>query len=130
MKEGSIVKKMGVVVGLLLLVGVAALAVSVCDYKAPITALTDAQMSFTYRYYDDATTDGVDVNSGRVTADYDQLYDSEDYGFTIAGTAEVQLDSFMPTGWLGQAGATYRYYLLEESPVFAFGDVQASMATG
>jgi hypothetical protein len=125
------VKRVGVVVGVLLLsVGVAAFSLSICDYQSPETSLTDAGLSFTYRYYDDAATAGVDVNSGRLAADYEQLYASPSYGFTINGSAELALDSFMPTGWLGQGGATFRYYPFDESLAFAFGDVQASLATG
>ena len=104
--------------------------VSLCDYKSPETSLTDANLSFGYRYYDDINTAGVDVNSGRVTADYSQLADSPSFGFSIAGSAELALDAFMPTGWLGQGAATVRFYPLEDSPLFAFGGLQASMATG
>ena len=124
-------KKMGVAVCLsILVVSLSAWGLSVCEYSSPETSLVDARMSFGYRYYDDANTVGVDVNSGRLAADYDQLYDSPDYGFTISGSAELALDAFMPTGWLGQGGATFRYYPLEDSLFFAFGGLQASMATG
>jgi len=57
------------------------------------------------------------VNSGRLAADYDQLYDSPNYGFTISGSAELTLDAFTPTGWLGQGAATFRYYPFEKSLV-------------
>lgn len=123
-------KKTGVICCLLLLVSASAWALSVCDYKSPETFLTDARLSFSYRYYDDANTVGVDVNSGRFAADYDQFYDSPNYGFTISGSAELALDAFVPTGWLGQSAATFRYYPFEESLFFAFGGLQASMATG
>ncbi|MCK5827913.1 hypothetical protein KAH43_05240 [Candidatus Bipolaricaulota bacterium] len=122
-------KKTGIVLCLLLLTGVASWALSVCDYKSPETSLTDARLSFSYRYYDDANTIGTDVNSGRFAADYDQMYDSPSYGFTISGSAELALDAFMPTGWLGQSAATFRYYPFEKSLFFAFGGLQASMAT-
>lgn len=123
-------KKMGIVVCLLLLASASAWALSICDYKSPETSLTDARMTFGYRYYDDINTVGTDVNSGRLTADYAQLYDSPSYGFTISGTAELALDAFMPAGWLGQSAATFRYYPFEKSLFFAFGGLQASIATG
>ena len=122
-------KKTGIVLCLLLLTGVASWALSICDYKSPETSLTDAGLSFNYRYYDDANTIGTDVNSGRFAADYNQLYDSPNYGFTISGSAEVTLDTFIPDGWLGQSAGTFRYYPSEESLFFAFGGLQASMAT-
>jgi len=125
------VKKVGVVLWIVLwAVGVAGWSVSICDYKSPETSLIDARLSFSYRYYDDAATEGIEVNSGRLAADYDQLYGSLNYAYAITGIAELSLDDFMPAGWLGQAGATFRYYPMEESLLFAFGDLQASIATG
>ncbi len=121
-------KKMGICLCLMFMVGLTAMAISMCDYTSPETALTDARLSFGYRYFDDANTAGVDVNSGRLTADYDQLYDSPNYGFTIGGTGELTFDAFVPTGWLGQGGATFRYYPFEESLIFAFGGLQASIS--
>ena len=124
-------KKMVILLSLLFLVGIAANALSVCDYSAPETALTDARLSFGYRYYDDANTPGVvDVNSGRFGADYYQLYDSPNYGFTIGAYGELELNAFVPTGWLAQGAATFRYYPFTDGLFFAFGGLQSSMATG
>ncbi len=125
-------KKTGVlgVVVLLLAVGLQAWGLSICEYRSPKTALTDAKLSFGYRYYDDANTVGVDVNSGRLAFDYDQLFDSPNYGFSLGGVTELTLDAFLPTGWLGQGAATFRYYPMAESLLFAFGGLEASMATG
>ena len=104
-------KKMGIlgVFVLLLAVGLQGQALSICEYRSPKTALTDARLSFGYRYYDDANTVGVDVNSGRLAFDYDQLFDSPNYGFSLAGAAELTFDDFLPTGWLGQGAAPFRY---------------------
>jgi hypothetical protein len=118
-------------VGILLLaLGVQGWGLSICEFRSPKTALTDARLSFGYRYYDDANTAGVEVNSGRFAVDYDQLFDSPNYGFSLGGSAELTLDSFLPTGWLGQGAATFRYYPIEGSLLFAFGGLEASMATG
>jgi hypothetical protein len=125
-------KKVGVLglVILLLALGVQGWGLSICDYRSPKTALTDAMLSFGYRYFDDANTAAVDVNSGRLAFDYDQLFDSPNYGFSLGGMAELALTEFLPTGWLGQGAATFRYYPLEEALLFAFGGLEASMATG
>jgi len=68
------------VVGLLgcLLVGLLAVAapISLCDYHTPETSLSDMNLSFNYRYFDDPATEGVDVSSGRFSLGYNQLYDS------------------------------------------------------
>ncbi len=125
-------KKVGVLgaVVLLFALGVQGWALSICEYHSPKTALTDARLSFGYRYYDDANTAGVDVNSGRLTFDYDQLFDSPNYGLSLAGAAELTLDEFAPTAWLGQGAATFRYYPIQEALLFAFGGLETSMATG
>ena len=125
-------KKMGILVVLvvLLAIGVQGLALSICEFRSPKTSLTDARLTFGYRYHDDADTVGVDVNSGRFAVDYDQLFDSPNYGFSLGGAAELTLDAFLPTGWLGQGAATFRYYPIQEALLFGFGGLEASMATG
>jgi len=105
-------------------------AISLCEFYSPVTYLSDMRLSFGYRYFNDAATAGVDVNSGRVALDYDQLFDSPDFGFTMFGSAEIAIDDFVPIGWLGHGAGTFRYYLMEEMPLFAFGGLEASLATG
>ena len=121
---------LGAAIVLLVAAGVQGWGLSLCEYRSPKTALTDARLSFGYRYYDDASTTGVDVNSGRLGFDCDQLFDSPNYGFSLGGAAELTLNEFMPTAWLGQGTATFRYYPIEDALLFAFGGLEASMATG
>lgn len=120
-----------IVMGIILLGSSAAmLAVNVCEYRAPETSLTDARVSLNYRYYDDATTPDVDVHSGRIGLDYDQLYDSPRFGFSLSAAGEVPLVRFAPVGGLGQAAATFRYYWAEGAPWFAYGGTEALIASG
>ncbi|MGB2984108.1 MAG: hypothetical protein WBC63_09690, partial [Candidatus Bipolaricaulia bacterium] len=126
-------KRLGVlaVLGLTIVgLGAATWGLSLCDYRSPITALTNARMSFAYRYFNDAGTPEIDVNSGRIGLDYDQLFDSPNYGFTLGGSVELTLDAFVPTGWLGQGGATFRFYPFKEALFFGYGGLEASLATG
>lgn len=119
------------VVGVLLFcVGLTAWAVALCDYQKPITALTDARMSFAYRYYNDAATPQVDVNSGRIGIDYDQLFASPSFGYSLGGSVELTLEAFVPSGWLGQGNATFRYYPFSDALLFAYGGLESSLATG
>jgi len=111
-------------------VGVQGWGITVCEYRSPKTSLTDAKLSFGYRYYDDANTAEIDVSSGRLAIDYDQLFDSPNYGFSLDGAAELTLVDMFPAGWLGQGSATFRYYPIEEALLFAFGGLETSMATG
>jgi len=125
-------KRLGVLVvcgALLIGFCFSAWGLSLCDYRSPITALTDARMSFSYRYYNDAATPEIDVNSGRIAVDYDQLFASPNYGFTLVGSAELTLDEFVPRGWLGQGAATFRFYPFENALIFGFGGLEASLAT-
>ncbi|MEA1871529.1 MAG: hypothetical protein U9N00_04990 [Candidatus Bipolaricaulota bacterium] len=121
-------------VGLLgsLLVSVLAVAapISLCDYHTPETSLSDMNLSFNYRYFDDPATEGVDASSGRVSLGYNQLYDSPVVGFTLTGNGEVALTGFSVSGGLGQGAGTLRYYLYEDIPFFGFGGVEGSLATG
>jgi len=125
-------KMLGVllVIGIILGGGVAVLGINVCEYQSPKTSLVDARVGLNYRYYDDATTTGVDVHSGRISVNYDQLYDSPTFGFSVAGTGEVPLERFVPTGGLGQAAATFRYYWSEGEPWFVYGGSEALYASG
>jgi len=126
-------KKLRVLVAccaLLLGLGAGGWAVSLCDYQSPITALTDARMSFAYRYYNDAATPTVDVNSGRIGVDYDQLFGTPNFGFTLGGSVELTLGDFVPKGWLGQGNATFRYYPFSDALLFGYGGLEASLATG
>jgi len=117
------------VVGLLAW-GVQGWGLSLCEYRSPQTSLVDARLSFGYRYFDDPSSAGVDVSSGRLAVSYSQLFDSPGYGFSLGGGAEMTLADFAPTGWLGRGSATFRYYLMEDGLWFGFGGVEGSMATG
>jgi hypothetical protein len=126
-------KRLGVLVALGLVIagfGAATWGLSLCDYRSPMTALSDARMSFAYRYYNDAATPVIDVNSGRIGIDYDRLFDSANYGYTLGGSIELTLDEFVPSGSLGQGSATFRFYPFGEALFFGYGGMEASLATG
>jgi len=115
-----------------LAVGITAMAASVnlCDYVSPETNLTDLGLSFSYRYFDDGATAGVDESGGRAALAFSQLYDSPDIGFTLDGNGEVLVTGLLPTSGLGDVSGTFRYYLTQDAPLFAFGGVEAAVATG
>jgi hypothetical protein len=115
-----------------LIVSVTAMAASVnlCDYVSPETNLTDLGLSFSYRYFDDGATAGVDESGGRAALAFSQLYDSPDIGFTLAGNGEVLVTGLLPTSGLGDVAGTFRYYLTQDAPLFAFGGLEAAVATG
>jgi hypothetical protein len=104
--------------------------VLLCDYHAPQTDLLDANLSFSYRYYDDPTTTAVDVNSGWLKLNYQRIGDAPEVGYSLSGLATVYLEDLAPTGGTGSASATMRYYVSDEIPLFAFGGLESSVATG
>ncbi|UCF10585.1 MAG: hypothetical protein JSW65_02625 [Candidatus Bipolaricaulota bacterium] len=103
---------------------------ALCDYHAPQTDLLDSNLSFSYRYYDDPETDGIDVNSGWVKLNYHRFADAPEVGYSLSGLVQLMLADFVPTGGTGSASATMRYYLSEVQPLFAFGGLESSAATG
>jgi len=125
-------KKVQVFLGLLLLVGLAGAAapINLCNYVSPETNLSDLKLSMSYRYFDDGATAGVETSGGRVALDFGQLYDSPNIGFTLAGSGEILLTRLAPSAGLGEASGTFRYYLTEDAPLFGFGGLETSIATG
>ena len=115
-----------------LLIGVMAFGgtMSLCNYHSPQTNLTDLKLSMSYRYFDDPAVAGVEENSGKIALDYSQLFDSPDYGFTLAGSGSINFDDFAIAAGLGQGSGTFRYYLSEDMPVFGFGGANASYSLG
>lgn len=118
-------------VALLLGVAAAAAAIGLCDYVSPETNLTDVTFSFSYRYFDDAGTPGVvDESGGRAAIDFSQLYDSPGFGYTAAASGSIVLENLVPKSGLGEASGTFRYYLMQDAPLFGFGGLDASVAGG
>jgi len=118
------------IMGIVLGIGASAAALSICSYVSPETDLESLGLSMSYRYFDDWGTPGVDASGGRAGLDYNRLYDSPDFGYTLSGAVELLLADFFPTSGLADAAGTIRYYLTEDSPTFGFGSVEASVATG
>jgi hypothetical protein len=121
---------MGMGLLLVVLAAAAASAQSLCSYRSPESSMVEARLTFAYRYYDDAATPIVDVNSGRLAVAYDQLFDSPNSGFTLVGAADLALSGFVPTAWLGQGALTYRLYPWSEGVFFLFGGLEAAASTG
>lgn len=109
---------------------VMASAQPLCAYRSPETAIRDARVAFAYRYYDDPTTPTIDVNSGRLSASYDQLDDAPNSGFSLAVRTEFALSGFVPASWLGQGTCSYRIYPWSDGKVFLFGGLEAAASTG
>lgn len=118
------------IVGLALGLAVSAAPLGICSYVSPETDLTDLGFSFGYHYFDDWATPGVDTSGGRAGLEFNHLYDSPDFGFTLTASAEVLLKDFFPVSGLGDAAGTFRYYFAPDGLAFGFGGLEASVASG
>ncbi|MCK4356628.1 hypothetical protein KAW44_06075, partial [Candidatus Bipolaricaulota bacterium] len=121
--------RVGLFVVLVCSMGAMAKPLSLCDFQSVETHFRDMRLSFNYRYFNDASTEGIDVSSGRIAVAYNELTDSLNEGFTLAGNIEISLSNFTPVSGLGQGAGTLRHYLYEERPLFGFGGLEASFTT-
>ena len=119
----------GLFVFLVSSIAVIAKPLSLCDFQSVDTHFKDMRLSFNYRYFNDASTEGIDVSSGRIAVAYSELMDSLNEGFSLSGNVEISLSDFTPVSGLGQGAGTLRHYLSEEEPLFGFGGLEASFTT-
>jgi len=94
---------------------------ALCGFRMPVSEIADADMSFAYRYVDDATTPGTDESAGRFSASYSEIYDSPTFGHSASLSTDIALAEFVPTVWQGHGAASYRYYVSRELPLFVYG---------
>ena len=118
------------IIGVVLGFAASAAPLSVCSYVSPETSLESLGLSMSYRYFDDWATPGVDSSGGRASLDYNRLYDSPGFGYTLSGDVELLLAEFFPTSAQADAAGTVRYFFAEDMPTFGFGSVEASISTG
>lgn len=105
-------------------------AVGLCDYKPPLTDLTSAWLSGTYRYFDTPATPGVDVNAGRATVTFNKLYDAPGLGYALAGLGELGLMNFALSNAAASGSGTVRYYFIAGQPMFGFGGLNGGYTLG
>jgi len=103
---------------------------SLCSYQSPETLLMDARTSFSYQYYDDANTPAIDVSTGRVDFSFSRLRDTAIYGSVVRLNGNVGLTNFLPSRWMGEGEASFRYYVSKELPLFGFGGIHGITTTG
>ena len=118
------------IIGVLLSHGASAAPLTICSYASPETALESLGLAMSYRYFDDWATPEVDSSGGRASLDYNLLYDSPSFGYTLSGNAELLLADFFPASAQADAVGTIRYFLVEDVPTFGFGSVEASISSG
>jgi len=106
--------------------GQAAFSIPLCDYRSPLTDLSNLTLSFAYQYHNDPYgLEDHDVNSGQFGIDYIRLYDSPSYGFDI----ELQNDMTVSTGDASSystiADGDLKRYFSSDTAYFAFAGARA-----
>ncbi len=109
--------------------GFSGVALSLCDYRIPETNIVDMKLSFHYRYYRDPARPGADINSGRLSVGYSQLYDASLLGFEVVGVGDFVLSDLALAGMDSQVRGRVQRYLSADQPYFAFGAVEGVLAT-
>jgi hypothetical protein len=109
-----------VLVGLLGL-ALAAQAVPLCDYRSPLTDLSNLVMSFSYEYVNDPYgAKERDVNAGRFVVDYKRLYDTAEYGFDVGVANQLDISLLDVSSYSTVADGNYKRYLTSDGDAFAF----------
>lgn len=90
----------------------------------------DAGAAFSYQYFDNANTPTIDVSVGQLDLGFSRLRDAEDHGFIVRFDASIGLESFLPSQWLADGSADFRYYIAPEIPLYSFGGLRGIAATG
>ncbi|MBU0595503.1 hypothetical protein KJ567_02305 [Candidatus Bipolaricaulota bacterium] len=106
-----------------------ALGISLCEYRSPETLLIDAGLSFSYQFFDDADTAGIDVSRGEIDFSFARIRDTETFGFLARLDGHVGLAQFLPSSWLGDGETSFRYYVSSDLPLFGFGGLRGTAAS-
>lgn len=117
-------------VGVALVAWGAAGAVALCDYRPPETNLTSLWLSGTYRYFEDPSTPGVDVNAGRASLTLNRVSDSPGFGYSLTGLGELGFAGLSISGISAQGAGTARYYFVSGEPYFGFAGLAGNYAAG
>lgn len=118
------------IIGIALGIGASAAPLTICSYVSPETALESLGLAMSYRYFDDWATPGVDSSGGRAALNYNRLYDSPGFGYTLNGDVELLLADFLPTSAQADVAGTIRYFLVDDMPTFGFGSIETFISTG
>jgi hypothetical protein len=119
-----------------LILGLAVTACSVigfgqplCQFEMPESTIGTANLSFSYRHFDDGCTPGIDASNGWLTGRLERLHDSPNFGYTMWVNTQIELETWVATSWLGSGSMSYRYYFAEELPLFLYAGVRVDAAT-
>ena len=105
---------------------VAACAVPLCEYRSPITSLSDLALSFSYQYHNDPY--GVpeqDLNQGQFTVEYVALYDEPEFGYDVTLRNDMLISVLDVSTYTTFADGNYKRYFEPEGDFFAYAGASA-----
>ena len=114
----------------LAVVEVAAVALPLCNYRPPVTDLSNLGVSGTYQYHEDPY--GVsdrDVNAGQLSFSYTRILDHPSYGFSGSVKNDMSLSAFNPPSYLLTGNGRIRRYVAPDDVAFVFGGGTGKVAS-
>ena len=99
----------------------AACAVPLCEYRSPVTRLSDLALSFAYQYYNDPF--GVpeqDLNQGQFTVEYVALFDQPEYGYDVTIRNDMLISVLDVSTYTTFANGNFKRYFISGQDFFAY----------
>jgi len=101
--------------------GLSVAAIPLCDYRSPLTDLSNLTLSFAYQYHNDPYgQEERDVNTGELGIDYVRLYGSPRYGFDVSLKNDMTISPTGLSAYLTVAEGYYKRYFSIEKAYFAY----------
>ena len=119
----------GMLGGAILCISIIASGQSPCDFEPPASTISMADLSFSYRHFDDGRTAGIETSGGWLAGRLERLHDSPDFGYTTWASTQIELSNWLATSWLTSGSISYRYYFADDLPLFAYAGVRVDAAT-
>ena len=92
-----------------------------CDYRSPLTDLSDLSIAFSYQYHNDPYgLKDEDVNQGRFNVSYVRLYDTPEFGFDVSLSNDMAISVLDVSTYTMSADGSYKRYFASEGDYFAF----------
>ncbi|RLE37085.1 hypothetical protein DRJ12_03485 [Candidatus Acetothermia bacterium] len=110
------------VLGLLLLGGaLSSVSMPLCNYRSPLTDLSDLSIAFSYQYHNDPYgLKDEDVNQGQFNVSYVQLYDTPQFGLDVSLQSDMSISVLDISTYTMSADGNYKRYFSFEEDYFAF----------
>ncbi len=115
---------------LLVLVGIPATTIPLCDYSSPRTDIVDLVIDFTYRYHNDPyKLRDRDIDEGRLLIDFTRHFDSPDFGFNITARTDMKISTVALSSFSIVAEGDLKRYFVAGAPHFGVAGIRARSAS-